>query len=65
MLMCSGIHWGWSIQDDSDLTLPYICEIPKADVYKIVRFTRGYGKCSCEYVQILFITYLLLYRTIL
>jgi len=34
--------------DDSAEALPYICEIPKAYIYKIVGITRGYGECSCD-----------------
>jgi len=43
----SGSSWGWSIVEDGDQTLPYICEIPKAQIYQIVRVTRGYGMCYC------------------
>jgi len=46
--LCSGSSWGWSIVDDSVEPLPYICEIPKTLIYKIVRVTRGYGEyCLC------------------
>jgi len=43
--MYLGSKWGWSIAQDANISLPYICEIPKADIYKIVRITRGHGWC--------------------
>ena len=45
--LCLGSSWGWSIVDDRNSSLPYICEIPKTDIYKIVRITRGYGNSDC------------------
>jgi len=45
--MYSGSTWGWSILDDSNELLPYICEIPKAYIYKIIAVSRGYGECFC------------------
>lgn len=43
-----GSSWGWSIVEDGDQTLPYICEIPKAQIYQIVRVTRGYDYGQAE-----------------
>jgi hypothetical protein len=37
-----GSTWGWSVVDDSNVTLPYICEIRKEFLYKIVTVNRGY-----------------------
>lgn len=42
--LCSGSSWGWCLLDDSTANLPYICEIGKEDLYKIISYERDYGE---------------------
>lgn len=39
---CTGITWGWARSTESDAK-PYICEIERSDVYKIMGEDRTFG----------------------
>ena len=38
----SGVKWGWLFTED-DQKQPYICEISRANIYRILQEERGFG----------------------
>ena len=46
----AGQIWGWMVGEsrgaNGEIARPYICEISKAEVYKIIEDEKGYGKVS-------------------
>lgn len=39
----AGSTWGWKLREQ-DVVRPYVCEISKEEIYKIIDTARGYGQ---------------------
>ena len=57
-----GGEWGWVVGQSDNLNVPirrpYICEISKNDIYRILEEDRGFCECEIQ-IHTLFISYVL------
>ena len=47
-----GVDWGWMVgaaqELNQDVSRPFICEIPKVEIYKITQGEKDFGKKVCQ-----------------